>query len=110
MAQCSRSGCTKQLRKDNTKGACSSNCESAEAPNGVRAKEVAESAAVPKPDLADKHNASEVMARFRAEVMARFRAVTKALGLDAEVILAEAARDWLDGVRDLLDGTSTDEE
>lgn len=108
MAQCSRSSCTKQLRKDNAKGVCSSNCESPDAPNGVRAKGVdtdvrfSGSAAAPKVDLADKHNASEVMAKFRA--------VTDALGLDAEVILAEAAQGWLDAVRETIQAADSDKE
>lgn len=95
MTTCSRSGCTKKLRIDNSKGCCSSGCLSADAPPAGRAKGVVAIAAKPKvkPD--------EVTAAQGAAV--KFRAVHDAMGMDPEKTLEEFYSSWLEGIRQALD-------
>lgn len=73
---CSREGCTKKLRANNTKGVCSSGCEaqasSSPATGGGKTK---------------------------SSVMKSFRTVATALGKDPNAILEEAAKTWLDAIR-----------
>lgn len=75
---CTRAGCGKQLRKDNSKGVCSANCLSPDAP------------------AADRDPNAD------GDVLKRFRRVAKALGKDPEAILDEAMRkvaaQWLETV------------
>lgn len=102
--QCTRYGCSRQLRSHNTTGVCSSNCESADAPAAARAAGVkraptstsAKTVELPPSSVAGKANASAIMKRFEK--------VTETLGLDPEVILAEAAQGWMDGLRELISG------
>lgn len=91
MAICSRDGCTKTLRSDNSTGACSSSCQSPDAPASVRARVTnpGREVAAPKREPG--------AAVDRALVMAKFRTVTEALGFDPDELLAEAAQAWLDG-------------
>ena len=85
--------CGKKLRRDNTRGACSA-CLASPGHRPAQAKE---------PKERDPKEAGELDADA---VMTKFRAVTKALNLDADTILAEAAQGWLDGLRGILDGES----
>lgn len=95
MTTCTRSGCNKKLRKDNSKGECSINCESPDAPPFARAKGV-EGRGLgnpPKKQIAQSSN---------DEIIQRFRAVTEAVGRDADEMIAEFAQAWLDGLREKL--------
>lgn len=114
MTTCSRRGCGKTLRSDNSTGKCSSNCLSADAPPSHRAKSV--QPAKKSDDILDYTPGSPSNAP-KAEkpkldvdaVEAKFIAVTKALNLDAEVILAEAMQGWMDGLSAILNGEAEEE-
>lgn len=111
---CGRTGCSRYLRRDNTSGVCSTNCESMDAPPSHRAKNV--QPAKKSDDILDYTPGSPSNAT-KAEkpkldvdaVKAKFIAVTKALNLDAEVILAEAMQGWMDGLSALLNGEAEEE-
>jgi hypothetical protein len=90
---CSRNGCGKKLRSNNTKGVCGSGCLSPEAPSYMRAGVAVKSPRVSKAPKADA-----------ADVMARFRAVATGLGKSPDVILQDAAQAWLLALEELLDG------
>jgi len=98
MTTCSRSGCTKKLRKDNAKGVCSSNCDSPEAPAAQRAKGIG--AAAPKHEAAKEIYAPEKLSH--AETIKIFRDVAEAVGRDPDEMIAEFAQAWLDGLREKL--------
>jgi hypothetical protein len=99
--QCSRSGCSKQLRVDNTKGVCSSNCESADAPLGAQAAGVKRA---PSTTSAKKVETSSILKELETQekneahavVLAKFRTVAEALGFDPDEELAKAAQGWLE--------------
>ncbi|MDP2270934.1 MAG: hypothetical protein Q8K32_09405 [Archangium sp.] len=95
MTVCTRRGCTKNLRKDNAKGVCSSNCLSPEAPLAVRAHDVEESTAA-APAQKDEGEPGSAMKKFRE--------VAEVVGLDADKVLEEFAQSWLDGLREKLEG------
>jgi hypothetical protein len=95
MATCSRNGCTKTLRIDNSSGACSSNCQSPDAPPSQRAR-------VTNPREAAPPKKHEVLEASPDEVMVRFTQVATGLGKDPNAILAEAAQGWLDSVAELI--------
>ena len=102
MTTCTRSGCSKKLRKDNSKGVCSSNCESPEAPGSARAKGVKASdvARMPygtKVEIQGDAGAAEPAAA------ARFRAVHDAMGMDPEKTLEEFYASWLEGIKQALE-------
>lgn len=108
MPQCSRNGCTKQLRKDNSKGVCSSNCESPEAPPNKQVAGVKRA-----PATTSERRAASAPAKEQgdhAAVFAKFRTVADTLGLDSEAILAEAAQGWLDAVRETVQAADSDKE
>lgn len=98
MTTCSRSGCTKQLRKDNAKGVCSSNCGSPDAPPAARAKGVG--AAAPRRSMADSIDAPASLSN--EETIKIFRDVTQAVGRDPDEMIAEFAQAWLNGLREKL--------
>lgn len=70
---CSRSGCTKKLRSNNTTGMCATGCESSESGGGKKAKR-------------------------SSDVMRRFKLVARALGKNPDEVLEEAAQGWLNAV------------
>lgn len=76
---CTRAGCGKKLKSNNTKGECSSGCLSLEAPPAARAANAGGEA---------------------EDVLVRFRRVAKALGKDPNAILDDAmrkvAKQWLE--------------
>lgn len=86
MSVCSRRGCGKQLRSNNTTGMCGSGCLSPDAPPSLRA------AGVDGDDILD----DKPKKVGRSDVQKRFRAVAVALGKDPDAILDEAAQAWLD--------------
>lgn len=97
---CSRTGCEKKLRSNNTKGTCGSGCESPEAPAYQRAKGVGG-----KPKQA-RAKAEPVTLDEVTEVTgsaARFRAVHDAMGMDPDKTLEEFYASWLDGIRQALE-------
>lgn len=97
MTTCSRTGCTKTLRSNNTTGLCATNCLSPDAAPSHRAKAV--------------DGAGGELGRTRAEkpaaetgnAMAKFRAVAEVVGLDPDQVLEEFAQSWLDGLRETLE-------
>lgn len=96
MAICSRSGCTKTLRSDNSSGACSSNCQSPDAPPSMRAR-------VTTPVRETPPAKREVLEASLDDIMVRFRAVATGLGRNPDAILAQAAQGWLDSLSELID-------
>lgn len=82
--RCERYGCGKKLRKDNTKGVCSTGCLSSLAPATARAKTTNAHPAAPAPAPRGERSALE-----------RFRLVCDALGKDAEAELEHLASQWL---------------
>lgn len=98
MTVCSRTGCTKTLRSDNSVGKCSSNCESPEAPPSHRAKGVSAASAPKRESVPEKASSSS------SEVIERFRAVAEAVGRDPDEMIAEFAQSWLDGIRGIIEG------
>lgn len=98
MTTCTRSGCTKKLRKDNEKGVCSSNCGSPDAPPFARAKGVG--AAAPKREAAKE--VAAIATSSNEETIQRFRSVTEAVGRDPDEMIAEFAQAWLNGLREKL--------
>lgn len=87
MSTCSRSGCTKKLNANNTKGVCGSNCLSPEAPAGIRAIDRIRAAATTPPDAPERG------------ALGRFRTVAVALGLEPDDILEEFAQEWLNALK-----------
>lgn len=96
MTTCSRSGCTKKLRKDNSLGKCSSNCESPDAPPSHRAKGI-EGRGLGNPP------AKQLEASTAQGAAVKFRAVHDAMGMDPEKTLEEFYSSWLEGIRQALD-------
>lgn len=90
MTTCSRTGCPKKLRSNNTTGHCATNCESMDAPPSARAGNL-------------KAAAKRVEATDDA-TMVRFRRVAEAVGKDPEEMIREFAQAWLDGLRSTLEG------
>jgi hypothetical protein len=88
---CTRTGCGKRLRSDNTTGVCGSGCLSDEAPPAKRAK--ASKVAGPRKPKREASAAGD------GEAVERFRTVATALGLDPEEILAEFAEAWIAELR-----------
>jgi hypothetical protein len=80
MTTCTRPGCDKTLRANNTKGECGSGCLSPDAPPAKRAK---------GPALKSTSSARSPGA------VAKFRLVAEGLGLDPEAMLEEFASEWL---------------
>jgi len=81
---CSRPGCNKPLRANNTKGVCATGCRSPEATSG-------RAASSPRAD---------------DDVLVRFKRVAKALGKDPNAILEDATRkvaaQWLKTLEDAV--------
>lgn len=77
---CSRAGCTKKLRSNNTTGMCSVNCEAWKDEAPVKA-------------------APRASSRRASETMRSFKTVARALGKNPDAILEEAASTWLEAVR-----------
>lgn len=96
MTTCTRTGCNKKLRKDNSKGMCSSACESPDAPPAQRAKGV-EGRGLGNPPAKQLVEPSESGAALK-----KFREVAETVGLDADKVLEEFAQSWLDGLREKL--------
>ena len=86
MATCSRRGCDKKLRSNNTTGECGSGCLSPDAPLAKQA-----------PGAGKRPTVS---AEAKNDSLENFKTVAKALGLDPERILGEFAQGWLDELRD----------
>lgn len=86
---CSRPGCEKTLKPNNTKGMCSSGCLGPEAPISLRAAAAGTDAPAGEED-----------------VLVRFRRVAKALGKDPNAILDGACRKvaeaWLKTIEDAV--------
>ncbi len=100
MTVCTRRGCTKNLRKDNAKGVCSSNCRSPDAPLAVQANDIEASARKPySKEITEPADEGEP-----GSAMKKFREVTEVVGLDADKVLEEFAQSWLDGLREKLEG------
>lgn len=97
MTTCSRRGCTKNLRKDNAKGVCSSSCLSPDAPPGMQAQGVSPGELAQRAAVAVEVQATEQGAA------ARFRAVHDAMGMDPEKTLEEFYSSWLEGIRQALE-------
>lgn len=108
--QCTRNGCSRQLRVDNKKGVCSYNCESPDAPAAARAVNVKASTST----SAKKIDApAEEVAVDHAAVLAKFRTVAEALGFDPEEQLAAAAENWMQAAGAAVkaaDDAATDED
>lgn len=82
---CSRPGCDKKLRSDNSTGLCSTNCRSPEAPPAMRAKE-----AKAAPERAPK-------AKADSEALERFRVSLGRLVVDLDTRMRNrAARAWVE--------------
>lgn len=96
--QCSRAGCGKPLRRDNTKGVCSSGCLSAEAPGALRSKDAAPRASAPAPRAAPAP-----AARDSLSALEKFRVVCDALGRDADAELEAFASEWLKALAEKLE-------
>jgi len=96
MTTCSRIGCTKKLRTDNTKGVCSKNCLSMEAPPAARAEGVSATSPVARVKIIKGEEITT------GSAMKRFREVAEVVGLDADQVLEEFAQSWLDGLREKL--------
>jgi DNA-binding SARP family transcriptional activator len=98
--QCSRSGCSKQLRAHNTKGVCSSGCESPDAPFAAQAAGVKRAPASTSAARAIAEAVEEADDKqeniAHAAVLAKFRTVAEALGFDPDEVLAEAAEQWIE--------------
>ena len=86
MATCSRRGCEKKLRSNNTTGHCGSGCHSLDAPPSQQDRRVTKAAPA-------------AAAPAAPDAMARFRVVVDALGHDPDAILADFAQLWLDELR-----------
>lgn len=99
MSTCSRTGCTKTLRSNNTTGHCATNCESPEAPASSRAKGVEGG----KPARRSPRATAETVAGAGSDGGARFRAVHDAMGMDPEKTLEEFYASWLEGIRQALE-------
>lgn len=100
MTVCSRRDCNKKLRKDNSKGECSSNCESPDAPPAQRAKGVEGRGLGNAPRPAEKEVTAT--ATSHEATIQLFRTVTEAVGRDPDQMIAEYAQAWLDGLREKL--------
>ncbi len=96
MTTCTRAGCGKTLRKNNTKGTCGSGCLSAEAPAYQRAK-AAGAAKATTSALAVGTPATGGTA------LQRMRALCELLERDFDVTLEAFATEWLREVREKLD-------
>lgn len=97
---CSRTGCGKKLRSDNSTGECGSNCLSPEAPPAKRAKGVEGSTATPS---SSRKPAAKRVPRKQDDALERFRTVMTALGKDPEAMLAEFADEALGALRSALE-------
>ena len=98
---CSRPGCEKKLRSDNSSGKCASNCLSSEAPPAHRAK-----GAGSRVTIVDDATPPRAKAPKRTEngaSLTRFRLVADALGKDADAILEEFAQAWLEALAQKLE-------
>lgn len=85
MTTCSRPGCNKKLRTDNSTGECSSNCHSPEAPPAKRAAGAGVKVQVVVPERAPREKRT---AGGGLSVAERFRMVFAGLGRDPEEMLA----------------------
>lgn len=94
--RCSRAGCGKTLRANNTTGSCATGCRSEDAPPAKRAK------ASGGAGQAQASKAQEAVSC--AGALARFRVVAEALGKTPDDILEDFAQGWLDALRERLDG------
>lgn len=106
VTHCKRTGCGKQLRKDNSKGVCSSGCNSYEAPPSHRAPGVIDVRVKrkPSPELLREEQQKTTMAEFAAAerdpempTPAQFAAAQKAItpvlaSLSGETPQTEAQR------------------
>lgn len=100
---CTRTGCTKTLRKDNAKGVCSSNCGSPEAPPAQRAKGVKAPTALAKnAEIDDSELTHDEADEAPGTALKKFREVAEVVGLDADKVLEEFAQSWLAGLREKL--------
>lgn len=85
---CSRRGCGKKLRSNNTTGVCGAGCLSEDAPASKRASSPAKTAKRPKGDHDD--------------VLGKFRAVCIGLDKDPDEEIATFAKSWLDALKERL--------
>jgi hypothetical protein len=97
---CSRPGCSKKLRSNNTTGRCATNCQSPEAPPSHRAAGVdgVDGARAPR-----KSTTRAEPAREAGSALAKFRLVVEALGRDPDAVLEEFAGGWLEALAQKLD-------
>lgn len=113
---CTRDGCGKKLRSNNTKGICSSGCLSSDAPPTHRAAGVIDIAVMRKPGVelepakvelrAEKKQKRSAKAareeQDHEETLRRFRLLAEALGVDADQVLATFAESWISKARDAI--------
>lgn len=102
MATCSRSGCTKILRRDNSTGMCSSNCQSPEAPPSQRARNSRAAASKKADDILDYTPGTKKPAADSSELREKFATVAAALGFDPEQLLDEARQEWLNAAGEVI--------
>jgi hypothetical protein len=118
--RCSRTGCGKTLRANNSKGVCSSGCLSADAPPFARAEGVIDvpvtrkekpaeavkqelpKAAYQEPPLISGAEQARELARWQKKpnraqaTLEKFRQLGETLGFDADELLAEFAQSFID--------------
>lgn len=103
---CSRLGCSKKLRSDNTKGVCSvmktcgANRSDAE-PTAAADEEAPDKMAAPK-----ARRTSSPKAPAAAKTLERFRLLAEALDFDPDELLAEFAAGWLERARAAVTGAA----
>lgn len=101
MTTCSRTGCTKKLRRNNTTGMCATGCHSAEAPAGRRASLGATATVVSREPYSME--ITERPATAPSDALAKFRVVAEALGKKPDELLGEFAQAWLEELRAKLE-------
>lgn len=97
---CGRPGCGKKLNKNNKRGVCGTGCLSTSAPPSKQVKPGGPQSNV----LRQLHAKTESKPNGISpkKILENFRAVATALGKDPDVLLADAAQGWLDGVREAV--------
>lgn len=103
---CTRAGCGKALRSNNTKGVCGSGCLSSEAPPAKRANRYAEAeerGGGDRPTPPTPPRPGALVPAGGQESVERFRLVAGALGLDPNQVLGQFADAWLAGLRNRIE-------
>lgn len=104
---CSRPGCDKKLRSNNTSGKCSTGCRSPEAAPSQRAADVEGTVKASQTAPVAKVSRGAPAPTSGDEVsltpLAKFRMVAEALGKDPAAILNEFAGAWLEALAEKLE-------